>query len=388
MAERNLNFDAVIDRRNSKCLKYDFAKKRGYPEDVLPFWVADMDFRTSSYIEDALTELARHNIYGYTNVQDGDGFSEAVAGWMKRHHGWEVCFAIGAAVRGLTEPGDGVIIQEPVYYPFADIIKVNGRRLVVSELLRDEEGRYTMDYEDFERRIAGGDVKLFILCNPHNPVGRAWTEEELRRIGELCRRYGVTVFSDEIHFDFVWKGEHQVFQKVDESFREFTITATSPSKTFNLAGLQQSNIFIPNSDIRHRFRQAIAQTGYDEPNAAGIAAAQAAYEHGDEWYAAARKYIRENLDFLAKFVYEELPGVHVVETEATYLAWLDFRETGLCPQELDRLIVHEAKLWLDRGTMFGRGGAGFQRINVACPRSVLMEALERLRVVSKSGGMF
>lgn len=399
MAERNLNFDAVIDRRNSKCLKYDFAKKRGYPEDVLPFWVADMDFRTSSYIEDALTELARHNIYGYTNVQDGDGFFEAVAGWMKRHHGWEVqpkwhvktpgvCFAIGAAVRGLTEPGDGVIIQEPVYYPFADIIKANGRRLVVSELLRDEEGRYTMDYEDFERRIAGGDVKLFILCNPHNPVGRAWTEEELRRIGELCRRYGVTVFSDEIHFDFVWKGEHQVFQKVDESFREFTITATSPSKTFNLAGLQQSNIFIPNSDIRHRFRQAIAQTGYDEPNAAGIAAAQAAYEHGDEWYAAARKYIRENLDFLAKFVYEELPGVHVAETEATYLAWLDFRETGLCPRELDDLIVNRAKLWLDRGTMFGRGGAGFQRINVACPRSVLMEALERLRVVSKSGGMF
>lgn len=390
MAERNLDFDTVIDRRNTKCLKYDFAKKRGYPEDVLPLWVADMDFRTSSYVEDALTELARHNIYGYTNTQVGDGFFEAVAGWMKNRHNWEVkpewhvktpgvCFAIGAAVRGLTEPGDGVIIEQPVYYPFADIIKRNNRKLVVSELIRNADGRYETDFDDFERRIQTEQVKLFILCNPHNPVGRAWSREELYRLGKLCEKYGVIVFSDEIHFDFVWEGEHQVFQKVSEEFEEFTVTATAPSKTFNLAGLQQSNLFIPNAGIRRRVQLAIAQTGYDEPNAAGLAAARAAYVEGGIWYDAMREYVRENIAFLHAYVRENLPGVSVTKTEATYLAWLDFRGTGVTGKELEERIVHKAGLWLDRGEMFGQGGEGFERINVACPRSVLEEALGRLK---------
>ena len=389
MPERNLDFDTVVPRRNTKCLKYDFAVKRGYPADVLPLWVADMDFRTSSYVEDALAELAHLNIYGYTNTQEGDGFFEAVAGWMERHHGWKVrpewhvktpgvCFAIAAAVRGLTEPGDGVIIQQPVYYPFANIITENARRLVVSELIRGEDGRYEMDFADFEKRVAAGDVKLFILCNPHNPVGRAWTEDELVRIGAICKRHGVYVFSDEIHADFVWNGRHVVFQETRLDFRGITITATSPSKTFNLAGLQQSNIFIPNPAIRSRFRHAIASTGYDEPNAAGLAAAQAAYEHGDAWYAAARAYIRANLDFLHAFVKDRIPGARVSDTEATYLAWIDFRPSDLCPREIDERVVKTAGLWLDRGGMFGPSGEGYQRINAACPRSVLEEALERL----------
>ena len=392
MAERNLDFDTVIDRRNTKCLKYDFAKKRGYPEDVLPLWVADMDFRTSSYAEDALSELAARNLYGYTNTQQGDGFFEAVAGWMKRRHGftvepeWHVktpgvCFAIAQAVRALTEAGDAVIIEQPVYYPFESIVRKNNRKLVVSELRHSPDGRYETDFDDFERKLRTERVKLFILCNPHNPVGRAWSEEELRHLGELCERYGVIVFSDEIHSDFVWNGAHHVFQEVNKEFREFAVTATAPSKTFNLAGLQQSNIFIPNERIRRKFIRAIDQTGYDEPNAAGIAAAQAVYTYGDTWYLAARSYIRDNLDYLRNFVRDRLPGVSVTETEATYLAWLDFRGTGLTDAELESRIVNRAKLWLDRGSMFGEGGAGFERINAACPRSVLTEALTRLSTI-------
>ena len=389
MAERNLNFDRVVDRRNTRCLKFDFAVKRGYPEDVLPLWVADMDFRTSSYVEDALAELTRHNIYGYTNTQCGDGFFEAVSGWMKRHHRWNVdpswhvktpgvCFAIAAAIRAFTQPDDAVIIQQPVYYPFERLIRINGRKAVSSDLVQGPDGRYTMDPDDFEQKIIRNNVKLFILCSPHNPVGRVWTAEELRKIGRICGKHHVTVFSDEIHFDFTWEGEHQVVQEVEEEFRDFTVTATSPSKTFNLAGLQQSNIFIPNPQLRCLFRREVDRTGYDEPTSFGIAAAQAAYENGDEWYTAMKAYVADNLDFACRFTREHLPGVTLRKPEGTYLAWLDFRSFGLRPAELEEIIVQRAKLWLDSGSIFGKAGEGFQRINAACPRSTLLEALERL----------
>ena len=389
MAERNLNFDRAVDRRNTRCLKFDFAVKRGYPEDVLPLWVADMDFRTSSYVEDALAELTRHNIYGYTNTQAGDGFFEAVSGWMKRHHHWHVdptwhvktpgvCFAIAAAIRAFTRPDDAVIIQQPVYYPFERLIRLNGRKVITSDLVQEADGRYRMDPDDFEQKIIQNNVKLFILCSPHNPVGRVWTAEELRKIGRICGKHHVTVFSDEIHFDFAWEGEHHVFQEVEEEFRDFTVTATSPSKTFNLAGLQQSNIFIPNPQLRCLFRREVDRTGYDEPTSFGIAAAQAAYENGDEWYTAMKAYVADNLDFACRFTREHLPGVTLRKPEGTYLAWLDFRSFGLRPAELEEIIVQRAKLWLDSGSIFGKAGEGFQRINAACPRSTLLEALERL----------
>ena len=389
MAERNLDFDRVVDRRNTRCLKFDFAVKRGYQEDVLPLWVADMDFRTSSYVEDALAELTRHNIYGYTNTQCGDGFFEAVSGWMKRHHRWNVdpswhvktpgvCFAIAAAIRAFTRPDDAVIIQQPVYYPFERLIRLNGRKVITSDLVQEADGRYRMDPDDFEQKIIQNNVKLFILCSPHNPVGRVWTAEELRKIGRICGKHHVTVFSDEIHFDFAWEGEHHVFQEVEEEFRDYTVTATSPSKTFNLAGLQQSNIFIPNPQLRCLFRREVDRTGYDEPTSFGIAAAQAAYENGDEWYTAMKAYVADNLDFACRFTREHLPGVTLRKPEGTYLAWLDFRSFGLRPAELEEIIVQRAKLWLDSGSIFGKAGEGFQRINAACPRSTLLEALERL----------
>ncbi|MBE5957487.1 MAG: pyridoxal phosphate-dependent aminotransferase [Lachnospiraceae bacterium] len=390
MAERNLNFGAVIDRRGKKSLKYDFANRRGYPEDVLPLWVADMDFKTSSYIEDALAEVVSHNIYGYTNIQRGDGFFEAVAGWMKRHHNWEVkpewhvvtpgvCFAIGCAIKAYTDVGESVIIQQPVYYPFSNLIRENNRNLVINELKYDGKGHYSIDFDDFERKIIENEVKLFILCNPHNPVGRVWTKQELERLGDICHKNNVIVFSDEIHFDFIWSGEHQIFQEIKPEFKEFTITATAPTKTFNLAGLQQSNIFIPNRNLKHDFIKEYDATGMDEPNIFGIAAAEAAYTHGDEWYEASHKYIKDNIDFADRYIKENIPGVKLVPTEGTYLIWLDFTDTKIEPEVIDSLIINKAKLWLDSGKIFGKTGEGFQRINVACPRCVLENALSRIQ---------
>ncbi|MBR1441259.1 MAG: aminotransferase class I/II-fold pyridoxal phosphate-dependent enzyme, partial [Lachnospiraceae bacterium] len=242
-------------------------------------------------------------------------------------------------------------------------------------------GSFEIDFEDFEKKIEDNDVKMFILCNPHNPVGRVWTKEELLRIGNICKEHHVIVFSDEIHFDFIWEATHHIFQEVDPSFAEFTITGTAPSKTFNLAGLQQSNIFISNPEIRKKVKYEIAVAGFDEPNVFGLEAAQAAYAYGDEWYEAMKAYVEKNIDFTVSFVKESLPGVKLQKPEGTYLLWLDFRGLGLSTEELDEKIIHEAGLWLDSGKIFGKAGEGFQRINVACPRKTVQEALERLKKV-------
>lgn len=389
MKERNLNFDEIINRRNTKCLKYDFAAKKGYPADVLPLWVADMDFKTSSFVEDALEKIVERNIYGYCDIQEGDGFFDAVSGWMARRHNWEVksewhmitpgvCFAIATALRAFTGPSDPVLIQQPVYYPFENIIRQNGRRVVSSDLVEDESGKWVMDPDDLEDKIVKNDIRLFILCNPQNPVGRSWSRQELETIGTICRDHGVTVFSDEIHSDFIWNGQHTVFQKVDPSFKDFTVTATSPSKTFNLAGLQLSNIFIPNKDLKQMFRKELEATGYEEPNIFGIEATAAVYEHGDRWYDAMKIYVEENIDMACAFINENIPGSKIRKPEATYLLWMDMNDTGLDWKQLDDLIINRAKLWLDAGWIFGKPGRGFQRINAACPKSVLKEALERL----------
>ena len=389
MKERNLDFDTIVDRRNSRCLKYDFAAKRGYPEDVLPLWVADMDFKTSSFVEDALEKVCRHNIYGYSNIQPGDGYFEAVSGWMRRRHNWEVLrdwhlvtpgvvFAISLAIKALTAPGEAVLIQQPVYYPFESVIKQNGRTAVSSDLICGPDGKWMMDPEDFEDKIVRNNIRLFVLCSPHNPVGRVWSRDELLKVGNICKKHGVIVFSDEIHFDFVWEKDHVVFQEADESFRNFTITATSPSKTFNLAGLQISNIFIPDEKIRRLIRRELIATGYDEPNIFGIEAAQAVYEHGDEWYDAMTAYVGRNIDSACRFINDKIPDASIRKPEGTYLLWLDLNKTGLSVKDIDDVIINKAKIWLDSGRIFGRPGEGFQRLNAACPQSILTEALERL----------
>ncbi len=388
MAERNLDFNRIIDRRGTGCLKYDFAKKRGMPEDVLPLWVADMDFKASSYIEDALIERAKHGIFGYSEVQTP--YFETIKDWMKRHHDWEiqekwlvktpgVVFALAMAVKAYTKPGDGVLIQLPVYYPFSEVIEDNGRKVVSSTLYLGEDNRYHIDFEDFEKKITAEKIKLFFLCNPHNPVGRVWTREELTRLGDICVKYHVIVVSDEIHQDFVFKGKHLVFAGLKKEYEDISITCTSPSKTFNIAGMTISNIFIPSCDLKRRFCKELDAAGTSQLGVMGLVACEAAYSKGEEWYQAMLSYVAANIEFTKKYVEENLHGVRMVEHEGTYLVWLDFRGTGLSVEELEKLIVHKAKLWLDSGIIFGESGRGFQRINVACPRSVLSEALERIR---------
>lgn len=390
MSERNLDFDKVIDRRNTKSVKYDFAGAFGMPEGLLPLWVADMDFKTSSYVEDALAECAAKGIFGYSEVSTP--YFETVRGWMQRRHGWNVeeewliktpgvVFALAMTVKAYTKPGDAVLVQLPVYYPFAQIIRDNGRRVVSSDLYLGEDNRYHMDFDDFEQKIRNEQVKLFLLCSPHNPVGRTWTREELVRIGEICLAHGVIVVSDEIHHDFIFQGEHHVFADLKEEFAQNSITCTAPSKTFNLAGMVMSNIFIPNPQLRKKFKKEMDAAGMSQLGIMGLAACEAAYAHGDVWYEAMHAYVRDNIAFARELTQTQLPGVRMTEHEATYLIWLDFRETGLSDGELDERIIKRAGLWLDSGRMFGAGGSGFQRINVACPRSILEQAFERLKLV-------
>ncbi|MBP3206276.1 MAG: pyridoxal phosphate-dependent aminotransferase [Lachnospiraceae bacterium] len=389
MQEKNLDFDKIIDRKNTDCLKYDFAVRRGKPADVLPLWVADMDFQTSGLILDALQQKVTHGIFGYTET--GEAYFEAVASWMKAHHDLEirpewlvktpgVVFALAMAVKAYTHEKDAVLIQQPVYYPFKEVIEDNDRVVVSNDLVLSEDGVYQIDFADLEAKIVAHHVKLFFLCSPHNPVGRVWSEEELKRIAALCVKYHVIVVSDEIHQDFVYDGyTHTPLLNVDERIAEWCITCTSPAKTFNLAGLQISNIFIPNRNLRHAFRRQIAAAGYSQLNTMGLAACEAAYRYGGEWYAALRRYLQGNLDFVREYVAKELPGVRMIEPEGTYLVWLDFRGLGLCERELEDLIVNQAKLWLDSGAIFGKVGEGFERINIATQRSVLQEAFERIR---------
>lgn len=387
MSERNIDFDKVINRRNTRSLKYDFAKKRGMPEDVLPLWVADMDFETSSYVVDALTERAKEGIFGYSEVQTP--YFEIVRNWLKKHHNWEthekwlvktpgIVFALAMAVKAYTEPGDSVLIQLPVYYPFSEVIRDNGRKVISNTLYLGEDNRYHIDFEDFEKKITDEKIKLFFLCNPHNPVGRVWNEEELTRMGDICVKHHVIVVSDEIHNDFVFNGKHLVFAALKKEYQDISITCTSPSKTFNLASMLISNIFIPNHSLKRKFCKELDAAGISQLSVMGLVACEAAYSYGEEWYQTMMAYVKGNIAFTREYVKKHLHGVRMIEHEGTYLVWLDFRDTGLSAEELDEMIIHKAKLWLDSGKIFGECGRGFQRINVACPRSVLKEALRRI----------
>lgn len=387
MGEKNLDFDKIVERRNTLSVKYDFAQEYGFPTDTLPLWVADMDFKVSSYITEALEKMVQHEVFGYSDVKSYQ--FDPLKDWMKRHHGWEpeekwvvrtpgVVFALAMAVQTLTKEGEAVIIQQPVYYPFTNVVKRNKRKLVVSELYMDDDGIYRMNYEDFEEKIVKENVKLFLLCSPHNPVGRVWTREELERIGDICMKHNVWVVSDEIHADFAWKRPHTVFLDVKEEYKNRTVLCTAPSKTFNIAGLQMSNIFIPNDEIRPIYQEQVYAVGYSCLASAGIVACEAAYRHGEEWYQGVCDYIQKNAAYAKEFIEKNLPKVRMIDLEGTYLIWLDFRQYGYTDEELNQKVLKEAGLWLDAGNMFGPAGEGFQRINIACPRVTLTEALERL----------
>ena len=380
------DFETIIDRRGTGCLKWDAWSRRGHAADDLPLWVADMDFKTVPAAMDALVERVQHGVYGYTMATDG--YYEAVQNWFETRHGWRperewfvktpgVVFALAMAVTAFTQPGDAVVIQPPVYYPFRLMIQDNGRKMATSPLAY-ENGRYTMDYEGFERTLEESGAKLFILCNPHNPVGRCWSEDELRRIGEICLRHHVLVVADEIHADFARKGfRHVPYASLGEEFANNAVICTAPSKTFNLAGLQLSNIFIPNPDLRAAFKRTLGRTGYDEPSVFGVTATQACYEHGAEWLDQLKEVLDVNLGVLEAAV-GRMEGVRLVPLESTYLPWLDCSGLGLDDEGIKRLVEQDAKLWLDLGTMFGPEGSGFVRMNLASPTSMIEDACARL----------
>ncbi len=384
------NFDEIINRKNTNSLKYDFAVERGKPANVLPLWVADMDVMAAPEIIAAITAGCQHGIFGYSDVKRD--YFLTIAKWLDESFSWKVqedwlvkapgvVFSIAMAIRAFTKPGDSILIQRPVYYPFSLTIEDNNRRLVNSPLVY-KNSHYEMDYTDFEEKIIQNNVKLFILCSPHNPVGRVWTKAELIRIGDICVKHDVLIIADEIHHEFVYTGHtHHVFADLKPEYLNRTITCTAPSKTFNLAGLQISHIFIADQTLRKKFQKEIDKTGYCELNSLGLIAAKAAYEHGRDWLNQLKVYLTENLQFSRDFIAKELPGVRLVEPEGTYLIWLDFSELGLSPEELDQKIIYKAGLWLDRGPMFGPEGTNFQRINIACPRSTLKQALLNLKSI-------
>lgn len=376
------DFDRINERRGTGSYKWDSAAGR----DVLPLWVADMDFRTAPPIVDALRRRVDQGIFGYTIV--GDSYYSAVTDWFAQRHGWSidrdwiiytsgVVPAISAVIKALTRPGDAVLILTPVYNCFFSSIRNNGCATVESELLYD--GRtYKIDFDDLERKTADPRVKLLLFCNPHNPAGRVWSREELTRVGEICLRNGVMVVSDEIHCELVFPGHRYTpFTSISEEFLANSVTCLSPSKAFNIAGLQIANIVCADAGRRRKIDRAINDNEVCDVNPFGVIATEAAYREGAGWLQALLEYLYGNYNYMRDYCREHLPEFPLAELEGTYLVWMDCRCLGMDSETLEERLIAEADLWLNAGTMYGRAGQGFMRWNIACPRSVLAEALRR-----------
>ncbi|WP_029320224.1 MalY/PatB family protein [Butyrivibrio sp. AE3004] len=381
------DFDTVIDRKNTSSLKYDFGPERKNRDDLLPLWVADMDFKLPDEIIEDIEKRVKHGIFGYTDPKED--YYAAVRNWFLKRHGitvkdeWNtitpgVVYAIATAIRALTEEGDAVLIQQPVYYPFTEMIKLNNRRAVNNQLIY-RDGYYEIDFNDFENKIISEKVKLFLLCSPHNPVGRVWTKEELIKIADICERNGVYVFADEIHADFVYKGfKHISYLTLGEKYTKKLIVGTSPSKTFNIAGLQIANILIPDENTRKAFRVANEAAGYSQCSALGLTATISAYTKGGGWLDELLDYLEGNVFFIKNYLEEKIPEVRLIQPEGTYLLWLDFSRIADHHKDLEKIIVDKAHLWLDPGIIFGRETNLFERINIAAPRKILEKAMDQL----------
>lgn len=379
-------FDEIIDRKNTCSVKWDYCKDKFGREDVLPMWVADMDFPSPIEITEAIKKRAEHCIFGYTGVSEQ--LTGAMIRWMKRRNNWTirkdwtihtpgVVTSINIAILAYTDIGDKILIQTPVYYPFYSSITDNDRQLVVNPL-KNHHGYYEIDFDDLEKKFGSG-VKMMILCSPHNPVGRVWKIEELNRIAELCIKYNVLVISDEIHSDLIYEGyRHIPIAAVSDGILLNSVTCISPTKTFNLAGLAESSAIIPNVDLRNKFQKTLKKTGAGMLNIFGLEAAEAAYTHGEQWLEELIAYLTVNLETLIDYFNENIPSIKVVKPEGTYLAWLDCRELSEKTGGLREFFVHKAGVGLNDGIMFGKDGAGFQRMNFACPRALLLEGLQRI----------
>lgn len=378
------NFDDITRRRGSYSYKWDSAAD----ENVLPMWVADMDFRTAPAIVDALAKRVQHGIFGYTKVPPA--YYDATVAWFRRRHRFHiqkewilftsgVVPALSAVIKALTQPGDKVLVQTPVYNCFFSSIG-NDECEMVTNVLHYADGQYRIDFDDLEQKAADPKVKLMLLCNPHNPVGRVWTRDELMRIGEICLRHDVIVVSDEIHCDLVYDGfTHIPFASVSEAFLPRTVTCTAPSKTFNLAGIQVANIIAADEQIRKKIDKALNVNEVCEINAFAVEALIAAYAQGDEWLDELRAYLHGNYTLLVDFFRNHLPHLHVLPLEATYLVWVDCSALGISSKEIVDRLLSEEKLWLNEGTMYGEAGEGFVRINIATQRSRLIQGLEKLK---------
>lgn len=380
------NFDQPINRVQTSSTKWDGAEGVFGEKDLLPFWIADMDFQTSPAVIEALVERAAHGIFGYNKASAS--YYEAVIEWMKKRHQWEidkewlvfcpgVVVALSSIIQTFTEQGDAVIIQPPVYYPFKSMIVRNGRQVIYNEL-KIENGRYEMDFEDFKKKITP-NVKILILCNPHNPGGRVWTKDELTELGRICIENNVLVVSDDIHHDLVYEGHsYTPFASISEQFADYSITCTAPSKTFNMAGLQMANIIVKNKQLRNALNLTLGRQALKAVNTFGLVATEVAYQQGGEWLEELLKYLQQNIEYLTAFIGKHIPTIHVMKPEATYLIWLDCRELDVDIRKLHHFLIQEEKVAFNLGNMYGVGGEGFIRINVACTRATLEEGLNRL----------
>lgn len=375
------DFDKTIDRRATNSYKWDSA-----PEGVLPMWVADMDFRTAPAIIDALQKRVAHGIFGYTRVPDA--YYDAVTSWFSRRQGWDidrewiiytsgVVPAVSAVIKALTVPGDKVIVQTPVYNCFFSSIRNNGCE-IVSNPLRRTADTYKMDFDALERCAADPRTKVMLLCNPHNPAGRVWTPDELTRLGNICLRNGVTVVADEIHCELVYQGfKYTPFASLSDAFLHRSVTCVSPSKAFNIAGLQIANIVAFDNDLRSRIDKAININEVCDVNPFGVAATIAAYNEGEEWLNQLVDYLHGNYEAMAEFCRRELAEFPITRLEGTYLVWMDCSSLGMSSDALEHALLDDARLWLNAGTMYGAEGEGYMRWNIACPRSVMLDGLNR-----------
>jgi len=380
------NFDKIVNREKTASVKYDLRKAYFGKADVLPMWVADMDFETPDFIRNAIMERAKHPIYGYS-IREGE-YYQSIVDWLKRRHNWEIhkkwivhspgiVPALNFSVQTFTKPGDGIIVQPPVYFPFFMAIADHGRKQLENQLLFDGQS-YSINFEEFEEQAK--QAKMFFLSSPHNPVGKCFTKEELLKMGEICLANDVLIVSDEIHNDLILPGyKHIPMADLSDELAEITITCIAPSKTFNLAGLATSSVIIKNKELRTKFSKTIADLHLGNGNLFGTVASQTAYTHGDQWLDELMAYLNSNFQLLDSFLKEEIPQLKLIKAEATYLAWIDFSATGLTDEEIKSKLIHEAGLGFSHGAIFGKGGEGFQRMNLAAPRTTVQNALENLR---------
>lgn len=387
------SFDKGFNNEIKDSLKWNFAKRMPEGEDIIPMWIADMDFETVPEVKDALVERAMQGIYGYSEMQEG--YYKALSDWTRKRYQWDIkkewiCFSPGVVtgialtIKALTHPGDKVIIQTPVYSPFFGAVTRSGCELETNSL-KLIDGRYTMDFDDLEKKLKDRRVKVMVLCNPHNPVGRVWKKEELKKLGELCIKNNVVVISDEIHSDLVYKGyKYTPFASISKEFEQNSITCTAPSKTFNLAGLQTSNIIIPNEKFRREYNIALENIEISRLNVFGMVACETAYKYGEKWLEDLLEYLEENKNIVKKYIDEKIPGLKLIEPEGTYLLWIDCSRLGLNDEKLKEFMVKKAKILFNGGNSFGHEGQGFQRMNIACSRTILSEALRRLEEAVKN----